>query len=380
MNTIYLDNAATTYPKPPEVLHAAAAASLKYYANAGRGSYEAARESENAIYNARAAAADFFGAEKAENVAFTANCTASVNYVLKGCLKSGDHVVISDMEHNAVVRPLSKLEEMGVQVTRVRCFGRSPEAMLKGFADAIRHNTRMIFCTHASNVFGTVLPIAEIGRLCRANGLIFGIDAAQTAGVLPVEIEKTGADFICIPAHKGLYGIMGLGVLVSSGRFMPESLIEGGTGSLSARREQPDFLPDRLESGTMNISGICAFAAGIEAVNHKGINRIYRHETELISLLYREISRIKGISVYTAPPMLGLNVPLLSFNIGDMPSEDVGEYLASKGIAVRAGYHCAYDAHMTAGTHRRGTVRVCPSMYTDWHDIEILLRAVREIV
>lgn len=377
---IYLDNAATTYPKPPEVLHAAVAASLKYYANPGRGSYEAAEISGNAVYAARAAAAEFFGAEKPENVVFTASCTASINYVLKGCLKSGDHVIISDMEHNAVVRPLNKLEKQGVQITRVRCFGRSPEAMLKGFADAIRRNTRMIFCTHASNVFGTALPIIEIGRLCRANGLIFGIDAAQTAGVLPLSLASSGADFICIPAHKGMYGIMGLGVLISSGRFMPESLIEGGTGSLSAKREQPDFLPDRLESGTLNLSGICAFAAGVEAVRKRGVNRICMHETELISQLYRELRRMRGVSLYVPPPMPFRTAPLLSFNIGDMPSEEAGEYLASKGIAVRAGYHCAYEAHMAAGTHNRGTVRVCPSMFTDWRDIESLLRAVKEII
>ena len=377
---IYLDNAATTYPKPPEVLHEAAAASLKYYANPGRGSYEAAREAENAVYGARSSAADFFGAEEPENVVFTANCTAAVNYVIKGCLKKGDHVIISDMEHNAVVRPLSKLEKDGIQVTRVRCFERSHEAMVRAFSDAIRRNTRMIFCTHASNVLGVTLPVNEIGRLCRANDLIFGIDAAQSAGVLPLNIAESGADFICIPAHKGMYGVMGLGVLVSSGRFLPDSLIEGGTGSLSAQREQPDFMPDRLESGTLNVPGICAFAAGVQAVKRRGINRIYRHEMELVSQLYRELSRMRAVRLYTPPPMYGYNVPLLSFNIGDMSSEDAGNYLASKGIAVRAGYHCAYEAHMAAGTQKRGTVRVCPSMYTDWQDIEALLRAVREII
>lgn len=360
------------------MLHAAASASLKYYANPGRGSYDAAREAENAVYSARGAAAEFFGAEAPDNVVFTANCTAAINYVLKGCLKQGDHVIISDLEHNAVVRPLSKLEKEGVQVTRVRCFGRSRAAIVGAFSEAIRHNTRMIFCTHASNVLGVVLPIREIGRLCRANGLIFGIDAAQSAGVMPLSLAESGADFICIPAHKGMYGIMGLGVLISSGRFIPESIIEGGTGSLSAQREQPDFLPDRLESGTLNVPGICAFAAGVEAVKHRGINHIYRHEMELVSQLYRELSRMKAVNLYTAPPVYGCNVPLLSFNIGDMSSDEAGDYLAAKGIAVRAGYHCAYEAHMAAGTHMRGTVRVCPSMYTDWQDIEALLRAVRE--
>lgn len=373
---IYLDNAATTCPKPPQVVRAVSEAAVSYCANPGRGSYPAAEESGKAVFGVRSAAAEFFGAASPENIIFTAGCTASINYVLKGCLRAGDHVIISDLEHNAVVRPLYALERRGVEATRVNTFLRSGEAIMNNFRRAMRKNTKMIFCTHVSNVFGSVLPVERIGELCRRNGLLFGIDAAQSAGVLPLSLKSTGADFICAPAHKGLYGVMGLGLLALSGEHVPESILEGGTGSLSAHREQPHDLPDRLESGTLNVPGICALGAGLDAVNSAGRESIYRHELALMRYLCGELSRMGHVKLYTPPPEYGRCAPLLSFNIGDMPSAEAGERLGSAGIAVRAGYHCAYDAHMAAGTADRGTVRVCPSMFTTQSDIDTLLKVV----
>ena len=373
---IYLDNAATTCPKPPQVIRAVNEAVVKYCANPGRGSYPAADESGTAVFDVRSKAAGFFGIASPENIIFTAGCTASINYALKGCLRPGDHVIISALEHNAVVRPLYSLEQQGVEVTRVHSFLRSDEAIINNFRRAMRKNTKMIFCTHASNVFGVSLPVERIGELCRRNGLIFGVDAAQTAGVLPLSMKSTGADLICAPAHKGLYGIMGLGILVLSGRYIPESIIEGGTGSLSAHREQPRDLPDRLESGTLNVPGICALGAGLDAVNSAGRENIYRHELELMRYLYSELARMEHVRLYTPKPEYGCCAPLLSFNVGDMQSSDTGDRLGRAGIAVRAGYHCAYDAHMAAGTADRGTVRVCPSMFTAHSDIDALLREV----
>ncbi len=377
---IYFDNAATTWPKPPEVYCAAAEAAGRYFANPGRGGYPAAMESEKAVYAARRRLADFFGAGSPENIIFTANCTASVNYVLKGCLQPGDHVIISDLEHNAVVRPLYALQRQGVQVTRVSVLNKDPWQIAAEFGRQIRRNTRMIFCTHASNVLGVVLPVKQIGAVCRRYGLIFGIDAAQSAGVLPLDIRECGADFVCVPAHKGLYGLMGLGVLVCSGRVLPESLIEGGTGSLSTQREQPDFLPDRLESGTLNVPGICALDSGTAAVQRAGTDKIYRHEMELVRNIYSELNRMRGVKLYTGVPETGRHVPLLSFNIGDMAADEAGERLAAMGIAVRAGLHCAADAHNAAGTAERGTVRICPSMYTSECECSRLLAAVHSII
>lgn len=325
--------------------------------------------------------AEFFGASTPENIVFTANCTAAINYVIKGCLRAGDHVIISDLEHNAVVRPLHSLEKRGmVRVTRVNALSTDPERVVQGFRSAIRRDTRMIFCTHASNVLGVTLPVERIGEVCRENGLIFGIDAAQSAGVLPLKLESAHADFICAPAHKGLYGIMGLGVLISDGRVLPTSLMEGGTGSLSSEREQPDFLPDRLESGTVNVVGICALSQGVDAVNRVSRERIYRHELTLMQQLYDGLRHMNNVSLYTEMPEMESHVPLLSFNIGDMPSGEAGNRLAEKGIAVRSGFHCAYDAHMAAGTANRGTVRVCPSMFSTEQEIELLLREVRAMV
>ncbi len=376
---IYLDNAATTYPKPPQVLKAASLAAREYFANPGRGSYPAAEKSGQAVFSARTKAAEYFGADSPEKLVFTPNCTASINYVLKGCLQSGDHVIISELEHNAVVRPLNSLERLGVLTTRARVHEGQPEKTVREFERAIRRNTKMIFCTHASNVLGVALPVRQIGELCRRYGLIFGVDTAQTAGILPTTLGQMNADFICAPAHKGLYGIMGLGALAVGGRHIPDSIIEGGTGSLSAHREQPDFLPDRLESGTLNVPGICAFAEGINAVEYIGIDNIYRHELELMQHLYTELERMPDAVLYTAKPEYGSHAPLISFNIGDMPSDKAGALLGEAGIAVRAGYHCAYDAHIAARTSGRGTVRVCPSMYTTHQEIDALLRAVDAI-
>ena len=377
---IYLDNAATTYPKPPEVYRAASEAASRFFANPGRGSYSAAADSENIVYSARSSLADFFGASTPENIVFTQNCTASINYVLKGCLHPGDHVIISNLEHNAVVRPLYALEKRGVSVTRVNALSSDSEQTVRAFRQAVRRDTRMIFCTHASNVLGVTLPVRRIGEICRSYGIIFGIDAAQSAGTLPLRLDDTGADFICIPAHKGLYGTMGLGGLISGGRVLPESLMEGGTGSLSSERAQPDYLPDRLESGTLNVPGIYALAQGLEVVRRIGCERIYEHELKLMQQLYEGLRNMPGISLYTGAPKAGEHAPLLSFNVGDMTSGEAGERLAERGIAVRSGFHCAYDAHMAAGTQKRGTVRVCPSMYTTERDIDSLLREVRALV
>ncbi|MBE6753020.1 MAG: aminotransferase class V-fold PLP-dependent enzyme [Ruminococcaceae bacterium] len=376
---IYLDNAATTWPKPMGVARALEESLELYGANPGRSSYTMAEDTLLKVLHCRSAVGNFFGLAEPERVVFTPGCTWSINTVLKGCLRRGDHVVISDMEHNAVVRPLHALEQRGISVTRAHLFEGDPERTVASFRAALRRNTRMIFCTGASNVFGLRAPVKQLGELCRKQGILLGVDAAQSAGITEAESDTYAADFICAPAHKGLYGTMGLGLLLVCGDTLPEPLAEGGTGSLSALRSQPPELPDRLESGTLNVPAICALEAGIGFLTTIGPDALRRHEYGITSMLYDGLSGIDGTTLYTAPINSEWHVPLISFNIGDMGSETAAAMLAERNIAVRAGFHCAYDAHTVMGTHRRGTVRICPSAFTTEMEAVRFLDAVREI-
>ncbi|MCL2486219.1 MAG: aminotransferase class V-fold PLP-dependent enzyme [Oscillospiraceae bacterium] len=377
---IYLDNAATTSPKPQPVIRAAGRAMAGLSANPGRSGHRLAAAAADAVYAARKTAAEFFGVTSPENVIFTPGCTYSVNQVLKGALRPGDHVIISDMEHNAVVRPLFALErDNNISVSRARVAEGDHDATAMNFARLIQDNTRMIFATHASNVFGLRLPAEKIGRICRDAGILFGIDAAQSAGLLPVDINTLNADMICVPGHKGLYGAMGAGLLLLREGAGLRPIIEGGTGSRSALRSQPDDLPDLLESGTPNLPGILAMAAGIDWLNETGTDKIAAHEYSLIRRAWRGLDSIPGVRLYTGIPELSSHVPLLSFNISNIPSERVGEELNRRGIAVRAGFHCAYDAHMKMGTSETGAVRICPSAFTTEDEIDTFLSAAENI-
>ena len=373
---IYLDNSATTYPKPPAVLRAMTDAVTRYGANPGRGGYSLAEAADRKLYECRSKAADFFGLEQPERLVFTPGCTWSINTVLSGCLRSGDHVIISDLEHNAVVRPLHALERKGVSVTRAHIVEGDDYSSLINFRSAIRRNTRMIFCTCASNVFGIMPPVALLGDLCRRYGLQFGVDAAQAAGIEPVTAKHTGAQFICAPAHKGLYGVMGLGILGINGAELPEPLVFGGTGTLSAQREQPAELPDRYESGTPAMPAICALGEGLDFIRRNRRELIRAHELDIAAHIYDGLSSTHGVTLYTARPQKGTHVPVVSFNMGDMSGSEGAEALARRGICVRGGYHCAYDAHKAMGTADRGTVRVSPSFFTTHADAEALLQAV----
>ncbi|MBQ9994005.1 MAG: aminotransferase class V-fold PLP-dependent enzyme, partial [Clostridia bacterium] len=292
---VYFDNAATTWPKPKSVLSAVERAMREYGANPGRGGYDMASDTDAQVYGCRKRAADMFGAKSPEKVIFTPGCTYSINYVLRGVLRPGDHVIISNLEHNAVIRPLHYLHRCGVSVTRVDICEGDHDTTLRRFRSAIRRNTAMIFCTHASNVFGVQIPINSIGELCRREGILFGVDAAQSAGSIAIDVGANHIDYLCLPAHKGLYGIMGLGMLIiGEDAPLPSPLIMGGTGSLSAIREQPEELPDRLESGTLNVPAICALRAGMDMICGMGESTVMRHEMDIIASLYRELAAIKG--------------------------------------------------------------------------------------
>ena len=375
---IYLDNAATTSPKPPVVREAVAAALRQYSANPGRSGHRMSLSAAEAVYRCRKKAADFFHAPSEERVVFTLNCTQAVNFVLKGLLQTGDHAVTSSLEHNAVMRPLEKLARQGVAYDVAEVIFEDPEATLRSFTRAVKPNTKLVICTHASNVTGAVLPIADIGRFCREHGILFAVDAAQSAGILPIDMQEMCIDFLCVAAHKGLYAPMGTGLLICAAD-LPDTLIEGGTGTNSISLLQPDELPERLESGTINTPGIVGLGAGIDFVEKQGPTRIYAHELRLMTRLYDAMEEMSSIRLYTGRPRQGLYAPVLSFNVAGLSSPETAALLDKAGVAARAGLHCAPAAHKRIGTLDQGTVRFCPSVFTRPEEIGRVLEVLRQI-
>lgn len=376
---IYLDNAATTSPKPEIVIKEINNALRKYSANPGRGGHTPSIQTARAVYQTRTLAKELFHAAAQENVIFTSGCTQSLNTVIKGVLKPGDHVVISSMEHNAVVRPLYRLKQKGlIEYSTADVIIGDDDATLNAFRKAINAKTRMIICTHASNVFGTRLPVERICALAHSYGILFCLDAAQSAGFLDIDIADNGYDFVCCPGHKGLYGPTGIGLLLIKSNQLLDTLTEGGTGSDSVNPVMPDYYPDRLESGTLNIPGICGLGAGIRFIDRYGIDKMRRHEYRLMKMLYHGLRSVKNIRLYTDEPDIRNSVPVISFNIGEVESEKIAAYLNNRGIAVRAGLHCAPSAHRMMGTLDSGTVRIAPSVFTEEKDIQILMIALKK--
>lgn len=375
---IYLDNSATTFPKPSVVTNSIKT-SFEYSANPGRSGHELSIKAAQVIYDARKSIADFFCAENDTNVIFTLNCTSALNIVMKGILKSGDHVVVSNLEHNAVMRPLEKLHEKGITYSIAETVMEDDNKTVASFRREINSKTRMMICTNASNVWGMRLPIERLCFLAHEYGLIFVVDAAQSAGIIPINMKEDKYDFICTAGHKGLYGPMGTGLMVMSGKIHPDTLIEGGTGSNSILLTQPDELPDKYESGTQNLLGIVGLNAGINFVKKKSISKISHHEFSLIQQLYKSLEKMQNIYLYTPIPTPEYFVPILSFNIKNIDSEEVASLLSKKGFAVRAGLHCCPSAHKAFGTIKTGTVRISPSIFTTHNDIEKLVYTIKKI-
>lgn len=373
---IYLDNAATTGVKPPEVIRAVGKGLKEYSVNPGRGGYEQSAKCSEEIYRCRDKLSSFFGAGAPERVIFTSGCTASLNTVIKGVARPGDHIVISSLEHNSVARPAHRLQKEGAELDIAEVIFGDREATVRSFERLIREDTRLVVCTHASNVTGTVLPIEEIGKICAERGVPFCVDAAQTAGILDIDMKKQMIDYLCIAPHKGLYAPMGTGVLIALGDI-PSTLLEGGTGSMSSSYEQPKDYPERFESGTVNVPGILGVSAGLDFVSAKTPAALYSHELGLVRCAFEGMSKIPGIVIYSEYPTAGRSVPTLSFNFRGEKSTDVADHLASKGIAVRAGLHCAPMAHRRLGTLETGTVRICCSAFNSRNDIDALLQVLR---
>ncbi len=375
---IYLDNAATTYPKPPTVRRAVSDALVSAGANPGRSGHAMAIRASAEMYSARNRTAAFFGEENPENVIFTLNCTHSINIVLKGLLSSGDHVVVSDLEHNAVMRPLNAMAERGVQYTAAKVYENDPEETLSSFREALRPNTKLVVCVHVSNVWGIKLPIERITAMCHQYGIPVLIDASQSAGIYDIDLRENDFDYLCMPGHKGLYGPMGTGVLITKRCDRLRTVVEGGTGSASASLSQPESPPDKLESGTPNLSGIAGLGSGVDFVSGITAKKILSHEYSLILYLYERLSAMPNVVLYTPKPRPDMCGTVLSFNVGDSDSENVAAYLNQKyGIACRAGLHCAPMAHRHYGTLERGAVRISPSYFNTMRDINVLAGAVK---
>ncbi len=375
---IYLDNAATSWPKP-EAVYEAVDHAMRYSGNASRSGHRLALEADRLLYQTRKLLASFFNVQDPAQVVFTKNCTEALNVALKGLLKVGDHVITTSMEHNSVLRPLSRLQRSGVEVTVLQA---SKEGYVtpKQVAEAIRGNTKLIAVTHASNVVGTIMPIADIGKVAHDHGVLFLVDAAQTAGVLPIDMEQCFIDVLCVPGHKSLMGPSGTGALLVREGIVVEPLIEGGTGSLSESIEQPSFMPDRLESGTLNVVGIAGLKAGLEFIMGEGLSNIRQHELKLTNMLLEGLSELDNVTVY-GPKDVERMVGVVSAVVKGVDPARVSALLDQEyGIATRPGLHCAPLAHKSIGTFETGTVRFSVGFFNTLEDIEETIRAMKHIV
>ncbi len=375
---IYFDNGATSYPKPKSVVNAVNYA-MNNCANPGRSGHRLSLKSSELIFKCRENLAMLFDLDNAEKIIFTNNCTTALNTVIKGTLKSGDHVIISSLEHNAVLRPVAALEKQGVSYSVAEVVQGDDEQTIGNFRGLINAKTKMIICTHASNVFGIKLPVNRIAAMCKIYGILFCVDAAQTAGIEPISLKNSDIDYLCTAGHKGLYGPMGTGVLVINSERTPDSLTQGGTGSFSADINQPDVLPDKYESGTPNVSGIAGLNEGVKFVLNRGTENISSYEAQLAQRLYDGLSNIGRVELYTAFPDSESCAPVISFNIKDMDCEQTAERLNKFNIAVRAGLHCAPLAHKSMGTLEKGTVRAVMSVFNNRAQVNYFLNAVNKI-
>lgn len=364
---IYLDNGATSFHKPASVARAINRALLTC-ANPGRGGYGAAMAAAETVYRSRETAAKLFDC-RPEQVVFTSNCTHGLNIAIHTLVKPGAKVLISGFEHNAVTRPLHRLKA-DIRIAGRKLFDWADT--LEDFERCLRNGVDAAVFTHVSNVFGYILPVAQMARLCRQYDVPFAVDAAQSAGVLPVSLEAWGANFVAMPGHKGLLGPQGTGILLC-GRI-PEPLMAGGTGSESAIQEMPSYLPDRAEAGTLNVPGIAGLTAGMDHIRRTGLDEIFRREQWAARECARRLER-QGVQVFAGDHQVGT----VSF-VPEMDCEEMAERLGKGGIAVRAGLHCAPLAHESAGTVKTGTVRVSFGHEADMGQILALEQKIRAII
>jgi cysteine desulfurase / selenocysteine lyase len=378
---IYLDNAATSWPKPDQVGRAMVKFLDEIGANPGRSGHRLSIEAARIVYQTREAVAEVFNAPDPLHVVFTHNGTEALNLALKGLLRPGDHVVTSSMEHNAVMRPLRALETQGVGISIVPC---APDGSLKPaqIEAALQENTVLIVLTHASNVTGTVLPVPQIGEIACRRGVLFLTDEAQTGGAFPVDMQSDRIDMLAFTGHKSLYGPTGTGGLILGSRIDPgriAPLVRGGTGSRSEMEEQPSFLPDKYESGTANVVGLAGLKASLHWLFRQSVNELWEQKTALHKKLLEGLSNIPHVVIYSCGET-AQSTGVVSFNIGELEPSEVGLRLDEEfEIMARVGLHCASAAHKTIGTFPRGTVRFSLGAFTTPAQIDQALQAVADI-
>ncbi len=375
---IYLDNAATTYPKPKAVYQNVMRAMTEYGANPGRGSHAMAIEGARVIYETRELLAELFNLDDPMKVIFTFNATDGLNQAIKGVLNPGDHVITTTMEHNSVLRPIKELEKYGVENTIVQCAS-DGRVSVEDIEAAVRNNTKLVVTTHVSNLTGTIMPIEKIGQMCKRRNVLYLVDGSQSAGVLEIDMKKQNIDLLAVPGHKGLLGPQGTGALMINCDTEIKQLREGGTGSESSSVIQPDFYPDKLESGTHNLPGIAGLNAGIKYILNKGTKSIYSHEKKLLEIFIDEIEKNAKIKIY-GPEDIDDRCGVVPLNVEGIDSSEVAFMLDTQyGIAVRPGLHCAPLAHKTIGTEKIGAVRFGIGPFNKKSDIMAAIKALNEI-
>lgn len=379
-HNIYFDHAATSYPKPDTVCESMMDYMKNNGSNVNRSSYQRAGSAEDVLFDTRERLNTMFHGEDCKNVIFTANITTSLNYLIKGLLHSGDHVLVSSMEHNAVMRPLVQMTAQGIELDRIPC-SITGELNLSALPSLVRPKTKAVIVTHASNVCGTMLPLEAIGQFCQEHGLYFIVDSAQTAGVFPIDMQSMHIDALAFTGHKGLLGPQGIGGFLLKEPMIDqiEPLISGGTGSISHTENIPSFMPDRFEPGTPNIPGIYGLNAALKYIDNTGISVIRQKELELTEFFLHELKKNKHIAIIGKDTIVN-RAPVVSIQIAELDMADVAYRLdADYHIQTRVGLHCAPSAHKTLGTYPAGTIRFSFGHRNTLEEVAICLEALEEI-
>lgn len=378
MSSVYLDNAATSHPKPESVYQAVDAA-LRRGGSAGRGSHEQGLSAAREIFSTRELLAEFFHVPASERFVFTSNATQALNQALFGLLNPGDRVVTTSMEHNAVIRPLRALQDQGVEVEKVAADQKTGLIAIADIkAACLSSPTRLLVMNHASNVFGSLQPLEGLGHWCRQQGIMLLVDGSQTAGLMPINLEALQIDLFAAPGHKGLLGPQGTGFLYMREGIDLRPFIYGGTGANSHSSLQPVILPERFESGTFNIPGLAGLGAALKFLLETGVEQIYDREACLVQRLINGLEQIAGVQLYGPPADLPRG-SAVSFTLAGADPAEVGHQLDERQIAVRTGLHCSPDSHRTLGTFPAGTIRVSPGFFTAVTDIDYFLDQVEAL-
>ena len=374
---IYFDNAATTIQKPKQVVEAVTQA-LCSMGNAGRGAHNASMGASRMLFDTRKKLAELFGGNNPAQVVFTSNSTEGLNMALKGLLNPWDHVITTQLEHNSVLRPLYELEDKGVELTILNSDAKG-RICYEDFEKEIKKNTKMIVCTHGSNLTGNLTDIRRVGEIARSHGLLFVVDASQTAGVFPIRVEEMKIDVLCFTGHKGLLGPQGTGGMYVREGVIIRPLKTGGSGVQTYSRTHPSQMPTALEAGTLNAHGLAGLDAALDYLKDTGINVIRKKEQELMWYFYQKVLEIPGITVY-GDFDIQERCPIVSLNVKDYDSSEVSDFLFTEyGISTRPGAHCAPLLHQAMGTEKQGAVRFSFSHYNTIEEIDIAVQALKEL-